>query len=78
VSPGYDDSHLDREMPYVIDRANGSLYEARWKAAVAAQPDWMLVTSWNEFWENTYIEPSRLYGRRYSSRTRTWSEVFRR
>ena len=78
VSPGYDDSHLDRTMPYVVDRANGALYEARWKAAVAAQPDWMLVTSWNEFWENTHIEPSRLYGRRYSSRTRTWSDVFRR
>jgi hypothetical protein len=44
---------------------------------MAAQPDWILVTSWNEFWENTHIEPSVFYGRRYQSRTRTWSELFR-
>ena len=78
VSPGYDDSRLDRETAHVADRANGALYEARWQAAVAAQPDWILVTSWNEFWENTHIEPSVLYERRYQGRTRIWSELFRR
>jgi hypothetical protein len=78
VSPGYDDSRLDRPSSSVVDRANGSLYDARWRAAMAAQPDWMLVTSWNEFWENTHIEPSRLHGRRYANRTRTLSELFRR
>jgi hypothetical protein len=78
LSPGYDDSRLDRTTTYVVDRANGSLYEAEWRAAVAAQPDWVLVTSWNEFWENTHIEPSRLHGRRYANRTRSWSGVFRR
>ena len=78
VSPGYDDSHLARETTQVVDRANGALYEARWRVAGAAQPDWILVTSWNEFWENTHIEPSVLYGRRYQGRTRIWSDVFRR
>ncbi len=78
VSPGYDDSHLDRTTTYIVDRANGSLYEAEWGAALASQPDWVLVTSWNEFWENTHIEPSRLHGRRYANRTRAWSDVFRR
>ena len=78
VSPGYDDSLLGRNTPLVIDRANGAQYDAQWQAAVAAQPDWILVTSWNEFWENTHIEPSVLFGRQYQSRTRTWSELFRR
>jgi hypothetical protein len=78
VSPGYDDSLLGRDATLVVDRANGARYDAQWRAALAAQPDWTLVTSWNEFWENTHIEPSMLYGRRYQARTRTWSELFRR
>ena len=78
MSPGYDDSRLDRETTLVVGRANGGLYDAQWQAAVAAQPDWILVTSWNEFWENTHIEPSVLFGRRYQVRTRAWSEFFRR
>jgi Glycosyl hydrolase family 71 len=78
VSPGYNDSHLDRVTTQVVDRANGALYEVRWQAAIAAQPDWILVTSWNEFWENTHIEPSVRYDRRYQGRTRIWSDVFRR
>jgi hypothetical protein len=77
VSPGYDDSLLGRETTFVVDRANGALYDAQWRAAVAARPDWILVTSWNEFWENTHIEPSVRYGRGYQSRTRTWSKLFR-
>jgi len=58
VSPGYDDSLLQRETTSVVSRLKGGLYEAQWQAAVAAQPDWILVTSWNEFWENTHIEPA--------------------
>jgi hypothetical protein len=78
VSPGYDDTFLERETALVVDRANGATYDAQWQSAVKAQPDWILVTSWNEFWENTHVEPSVLYGRRYQDRTRTWSEMFRR
>lgn len=78
VSPGYDDSHLDRERTFVVGRDNGGLYDAEWQAAVRAQPDWILVTSWNEFWENTHIEPSELYGHWYQTRTRAWTRALRR
>jgi hypothetical protein len=77
VIPGYDDTLLGRDSSLVIDRANGALYEAEWEAAVAAEPDWIVVTSWNEFWENTYIEPSVRYGHQYQDRTRVWSDLFR-
>lgn len=78
VTPGYDDSLLGRDTTLVVGRANGALYEAQWEAAVAADPDWVVVTSWNEFWENTHIEPSERYGRWYQRLTRSWSEWFRR
>jgi hypothetical protein len=76
VSPGYDDSRLGRDTSYVVDRANGSLYDAQWRAAVSAASDWILITSWNEFWENTHVEPSVRYQRQYQVRTRTWSALF--
>jgi hypothetical protein len=78
VSPGYDDSRLDRRVSSVVDREDGRLYDAQWAAALAAAPDWVLVTSWNEFLENTHIEPSERYGDRYKRLTRVWSMAFRR
>jgi hypothetical protein len=32
---------------------------------VNSSPDLLGLISWNEFSENTYVEPSELYGRRY-------------
>jgi hypothetical protein len=34
-------------------------------AAAAANPDVLGLISWNEFSENSYVEPSRRYGARY-------------
>ena len=73
VSPGYDDTLLDRETTFSVDRANGTYFDAQWSAAVAAQPDWIVVTSWNEFWENTHIEPSVNFGDQYLQITREFA-----
>src|SRR5260370_4528167 len=35
------------------------------EAATAAEPDVIGLISWNEFSENSYVEPSRRYGSRY-------------
>lgn len=59
VIPGYDDSKLGRPAPRPItDRHNGQTYRTLWEEAVAADPDWILVTSWNEWHEGSEIEPS--------------------
>ena len=77
VSPGADDTLLtDRTDHQVIDRAGGSLYDRQWSTAIDTGADWVMVTSWNEWWENTEVEPSRRYGTAYLDATRKWTNAF--
>ena len=46
----------------VIDRADGRTLAASLDNAYASQPDAVAVISWNEWSENTYIEPGGRYG----------------
>jgi glycoprotein endo-alpha-1,2-mannosidase len=63
VIPGYDDTHVGRPAPRpVTDRYGGEMYRALWQEAIAAHPDWVLVTSWNEWHEGSELEPSVQYG----------------
>jgi hypothetical protein len=63
VSPGYDDTNLRGDLNPIVPRGlNGERYAATWDAALAAQPDWVLITSWNEWFEGTSVEPSVKYG----------------
>jgi Glycosyl hydrolase family 99 len=78
VTPGFDDSHLlDRKAPRIVERRNAAVYDEQWSNAIETGADWVVVTSWNEWWENTEIEPGERYGRLYLDRTRHWSEVFK-
>jgi hypothetical protein len=59
IIPGYNDDSQGRPPPRPnTDRHNGETYRVLWEEAVAAQPDWILVTSWNEWHEGSEIEPS--------------------
>src|SRR5438067_9857703 len=46
----------------VTDRWGGETYRVLWQEAVAAAPDYVLITSWNEWHEGSEIEPSVEYG----------------
>jgi hypothetical protein len=63
VAPGFD-ARLIGGVEVVPRRAGETLRE-RWDAAVASSPDAIGIISWNEFSENTHIEPSERYGTRY-------------
>jgi hypothetical protein len=72
ISPGWDDLRSDcmadvrvPNQPHKLDRANGQTYEATFQAALESQPDWLMVGSFNEWVEGTYIEPSQQYGDSY-------------
>ncbi|MFY9587401.1 MAG: glycoside hydrolase family 99-like domain-containing protein [Actinomycetota bacterium] len=58
VSPGFDDQAARGTTNPIVPRgANGERYAGTWKAALAAAPEWILVTSWNEWIEGTHVEP---------------------
>jgi hypothetical protein len=49
----------------VVPRDDGKTLEAEISAAMASKPDALALISWNEFSENSQIEPSRNFGFRY-------------
>jgi hypothetical protein len=63
------------EIPQEIDGKN--TYDWGWETALRHNPDYILVTSWNEFFEGTAIEPSKEYGDYYIGKTAEWSQKFR-
>jgi hypothetical protein len=70
VEPGYDD-HLSRTPnPPVVDRQNGAYYRAMWQGAIGTCPEIISITSWNEWVEGHYIEPSVRFGSLFVDVTR--------
>lgn len=70
VIPGYDDRSLGRETAIYHPREDGRLYAAQWEHALRQRPDIITVYSWNEHFEQTAIEPTEAWGRRYLDMTR--------
>jgi len=79
VIPGYDDSALvySRPHPIIIDRQDGELYRALWDISIGCRPDWILVTSFNEWHEGTEIEPSLEFGGQYIELTAQYARRFK-
>lgn len=40
---------------------------------LASDPDWILIATWNEWWETTHIEPSQAFGDLYLGLTREYA-----
>lgn len=70
VQPGYDDHLIPGRTSPILERQDGALYRATFGAALRSDPDWVFITTWNEWWEHTYIEPGELYGNQYLRITR--------
>lgn len=63
AAPGFDARLLGGTT--VVPRRDGETLRREYDAAVASSPDAIGLISWNEFSENTHIEPSERFGRRY-------------
>jgi hypothetical protein len=75
VGPGYDGARAG-EAPGGRHRRNGATYDNLWAAALAARPDIVTITSYNEWGESTQIEPAAAR-RGYLSYDGAWGLVGR-
>ena len=79
VEPGYDDTHVaGRSFTYRLLRQNGKTYATSWMAAIASNPDWITITSFNEWFEGAMIEPSVTYGYQYLDLTQQFIRQWRK
>jgi len=57
VIPGYDDTEI-RDPGQIVSRNGMKTYRSYWDYVQMNDPDWVMITSWNEWHEGTEIEPS--------------------
>ena len=77
VMPGYNDLRVRPGGGFAQDREGGGYYRRAWQAAIDSRPNWIVITSFNEWPEGTYIEPSAAYGDQYIGLTAHWSAQFK-
>ena len=75
--PGYDDTKTGRSDAFSRARGDGAFYDETWRAATGSNPDWVIITSWNEWVEDSQIEPSRSYGGLYLDLTTSWTQSWK-
>jgi hypothetical protein len=63
AAPGFDARKVGGTS--VVDRQGGATLRTELDAAATSAPDAVGLISWNEFSENTHVEPSRNHGSRY-------------
>jgi glycoprotein endo-alpha-1,2-mannosidase len=56
IGPGYVDTKIGGSLDHPRD--NGSLYEKNWEWAIGSNPEWISITSFNEWHEGSQIEPA--------------------
>ncbi len=76
VMPGYNDTLVPgRTGTFIVPRNNGATYAASWQAAIASNPSWITITSFNEWFEGAMIEPSVSYQNQYLQLTQQYSRM---
>ena len=77
VMPGYNDVKIRGGAGFATDREGGAYFERAWQAAIASQPNWIVINSFNEWPEGSYIEPSEAYGDLFLNMSAVWSGQFK-
>jgi hypothetical protein len=74
VMPGWNDTNSANPQcadmrvssdPFSVARDDGAYYAQTWQAILATHPDFVILHSFNEWVEGSYIEPSVNFGDRY-------------
>lgn len=77
VMPGYNDVKIRPGSGFATDREGGAYYVRGWQAAIDGGAEWVVINSFNEWPEGSYIEPSAAFGRQYLDLTASWSSQFK-
>lgn len=88
VTPGFDNTPIylgrDQLNPgmsksdiLIKDRNRDQTYRNAWELAIQSGADWIIITSWNEWQENTHIEPSQYYSDSFLLLTKTFIEMWK-
>ena len=75
VFPGTD-ARKAYKLDWQTDRLEGEGYRTLWEEAIKANPDWVVINSWNEWNEGSEIEPSLELGDKYLRITAEYSKRF--
>jgi glycoprotein endo-alpha-1,2-mannosidase len=76
IIPAYDDTKI-RKPGIRTDRFGGEAYRKQWDAVLTLNPDWVLITSFNEWHEGSEIEPSVEHGMRELRTTAEYAPRFK-
>jgi hypothetical protein len=63
AAPGFDARMIGGTT--TVDRNSGATFRTEINTAMSSSPDMLGIISWNEFSENSQIEPSQTYGTQY-------------
>jgi hypothetical protein len=77
VMPGYDDVRIRGGGGFARNREGGAYYGQSWQAAIAGSPNWIVINSFNEWPEGSFIEPSATYGDLFLNLTAQYSGQFK-
>jgi hypothetical protein len=77
VMPGYNDVRIRGGGGFATDREGGAYFERAWQAAIASRPNWIVINSFNEWPEGSYIEPSQAFGAHFLNLSAGWSGQFK-
>jgi hypothetical protein len=75
VTPQYDDTVLRGVSGFTIPAfVNGiPIYDWTWQQAQENYADYILIATWNDFFEGSTIEPSKEYGNYYLNETKKYT-----
>ena len=77
VMPGYDETRLLGRSGRAVSRESGEFYDRQWEAALASGTDWVVISTWNEWAENTEVEAGQRFGQFYVWRTQFWTAALK-
>ena len=77
VMPGYNDVKIRGGGGFARDREGGNYFGQSWQAAIGSSPNWIVINSFNEWPEGSYIEPSAAFGDTFLNLSATYSQQFK-